>query len=198
VTASIFEVYNLAMGIIAGIGLVYLLYLERVVVGYRRFLVVVTVGVLTFSVAAPVAEIVAPAWVHVVHGISALFVISGLYEPVQRNLRTDGSLTTLVKEPTSMRLPPGWMTPMDDDILELFHSAHLVLTPAIIAYNLDYSREEVNRRLSKLEDHDIVTRVERGKYRITGLGERYLQGRLPVERDGVEPEDPTTEGNPST
>lgn len=188
-TVDPFVAYNLTMGLLAGAGLIYLLYLERVVVSYRRFLLVVTAGVLTFSMLGEAVEIVAPAWVHVVHGVAALLVVAGLYEPVHRNLRAGGSLTMLVKEPSSMRLPPSWMTPMDDDILELFHSADLVLTPAIIAYNLEYSREEVNRRLSELENHDVVERVDRGKYRTTRRGEQYILGGLrssPVEADAGE------------
>jgi DNA-binding IclR family transcriptional regulator len=66
---------------------------------------------------------------------------------------------------------------MDDRVLELFHTSDLVLTPAIIAYNIDYSRGEVNRRLAELETHGFVEKVERGKYRLTEQGEQYLQGR---------------------
>jgi predicted transcriptional regulator len=73
------------------------------------------------------------------------------------------------------------MTPMDDDILELFHSSHLVLTPSIIAYNTGYSREEVNRRLRELTENGLMKRVERGKYRITTIGENYLTGKYPVQ-----------------
>jgi Mn-dependent DtxR family transcriptional regulator len=70
------------------------------------------------------------------------------------------------------------MVPMDDAILSLFHSSDLVLTPAIIAYNIDYSREEVNRRLRKLEEADLVEKVGRGKYRMTPNGEAYLSGEF--------------------
>ena len=70
------------------------------------------------------------------------------------------------------------MLPIDDAILELFHSTDFVLTPAIIAYNINYCREEVNRRLIELERRGFVTKVERGKYRITVLGMQYLQGSV--------------------
>jgi Mn-dependent DtxR family transcriptional regulator len=70
------------------------------------------------------------------------------------------------------------MVPMNDAILSLFHSADLVLTPAIIAYNIDHSRKEVNRRLRKLEAATLVEKVKRGKYRITPEGEAYLAGEL--------------------
>jgi len=109
-------------------------------------------------------------------------VILGLYDPVHNDLRKDEWARLLLQEPSELRHPGEWMVPMDDEILELFHSAHLVLTPAIIAYNIDRSREEVNRRLSELETRQLVERVERGKYRITQLGERYLQGTLAGDR----------------
>ncbi len=72
------------------------------------------------------------------------------------------------------------MTPMDDAILELFHSSELVLTPAVVALNIDCSCEEVNRHLSRLEAHGLVEKVKRGKYRLTQRGEQYLRGELHV------------------
>lgn len=77
-----------------------------------------------------------------------------------------------------MRKPADWMTPLDDRILEVLESAGLVLSPAIIAYNLDKSREAVSRRLSELADHGLVTKVERGKYKITDQGSGYLEGEF--------------------
>ncbi|ELY64204.1 hypothetical protein C492_06772 [Natronococcus jeotgali DSM 18795] len=73
------------------------------------------------------------------------------------------------------------MLPVDDAILDLFHSKDLVLTPAIIAYNIHYSREEVNRRLVELESRGFVTKAERGKYRITRLGKQYIEGTVSCE-----------------
>lgn len=71
--------------------------------------------------------------------------------------------------------------PIDDRILEVLQSSGLVLSPSIIAYNIDKSREEVNRRLSELVEYGIVERVERGKYQIADAGEEYLVGRLNAE-----------------
>jgi predicted transcriptional regulator len=78
----------------------------------------------------------------------------------------------------SMRQRADWMTPMDDQILELLQSAGIVLTPSIIAYNLDLSREGVTRRLQELTSYGLVRRVERGKYEITEDGAAYLIGDL--------------------
>lgn len=180
--AGVLELYNLALGVLSGVGLIYLAYTQRFIVVYRRFIYLLIAGLLLFAVGGPLMELVAPDFSHLVHGVSALFVVLGLYDPVHNDLRKDEWARLLVREPSELRHPGEWMVPLDDEILELFHSVHLVLTPAIIAYNLDRSREEVNRRLSELVDRDLVNRVERGKYHITTLGEEYLRGELDPER----------------
>ena len=185
--AGVLELYNLAMGVLSAVGLVYLAYAQRFLVGYRRFFYLLISGLLVFAVGGPLADLYAPDFAHAVHGFSALLVVFGLYDPVHNDLRKDEWARLLVQEPSELRHPGQWMVPMDDEILELFHSAHLVLTPAIIAYNIEHSREEVNRRLSELRAHGLVDRVERGKYRITQLGEEYLRGELATE--GPEPPD---------
>ena len=179
--ADVFQLYNLAMGLLAAVGLVYLAYSQRFIVGYRRFFYLLIAGFLVFSVGGPLADLFAPSLTHAVHGVAASLVILGLYDPVHNDLRKDEWARLLLQEPADLRHPGEWMVPMDDEILELFHSAHLVLTPAIIAYNIDRSREEVNRRLTELRSHGLVERVERGKYRITQLGVAYLRGELATE-----------------
>ena len=179
---GVLELYDLAVGVLSALGLVYLAYSQRFIVGYRRFFYLLIAGFLVFSVGGPLTDLFAPSLTHAVHGVAASLVILGLYDPVHNDLRKDEWARLLLQEPSELRHPGEWMVPMDDEILELFHSAHLVLTPAIIAYNIDRSREEVNRRLSELETHQLVERVERGKYRISQLGERYLQGTLAGDR----------------
>jgi predicted transcriptional regulator len=142
----------------------------------------IIVGFLVFSIGGPLADLFAPALKHAVHSVAALLVIIGLYDPVHNDLRKDEWTQLLLSDPTEIRHTGDWMVPMDDEILELFHSVHLVLTPAIIAYNIERSREEVNRRLTELEQHGLVDRPERGKYRITQSGELYLQGLYASDR----------------
>ncbi|WP_424015193.1 transcriptional regulator [Halorubrum xinjiangense] len=72
------------------------------------------------------------------------------------------------------------MTPMDDRVLEVL-DAGLVLSPTIIAYNIDKSREAVGRRLSKLSEAGLVDRIERGRYEITDSGQSYLTGEVAVD-----------------
>lgn len=175
---SSFDAYNLLLSLVVGCELVYFLYLESTLTGYRRFLLVTILGLVVFVVGGPVAEIVVPNLVHWIHGFAAILVVLGLYNPVHNDLRREEWARLLLDEPAQIRQPADWMTPMDDSILELFHSSELILTPAIIALNIGLSREEVNRRLSKLETHGLVERVERGKYRATDHGEQYLRGEL--------------------
>jgi len=194
VEIDVHQAYDLALGMLAGVGMIYLLYLERFV-RHRRSLLLTVLGLFTFAVGGSLLEVILPAYVHLIHGFAALLVVLGLYDPVHNDLRTDEWAELLLRDPSRMRLPADWMSPMDDDILELFHSAELVLTPSIIAYNIDYSREEVNRRLSILEQHGVVERVERGKYRIATIGEEYLAGQAPADDTDAELSDPGIESN---
>lgn len=78
-----------------------------------------------------------------------------------------------------MRQPASWMQlPIDDRILEALASSGMILSPSVIAINIDKSRSQVNRRLSVLVEYGLVTRVKRGYYEVTSTGEAYLEGDL--------------------
>lgn len=68
--------------------------------------------------------------------------------------------------------------PVDERILEALESSGMILSPAVIAINIEKSRSEVNRRLSTLVEYGLVRRVQRGYYEITDDGEQYLAGEL--------------------
>lgn len=169
--------YNLLMASLTIVGVCALRYYDEGIL-YDRFLTTTVGGLLLFAVAGPVADLFVPRTVHWIHGIAAVLVVVGLFDPVTRELRRDGWMRLLLSDPSRIRASPEWMTPMDDSILELFHSSQLVLTPAVVALNIDRSRAEVNRRLGTLDGHGLVEKVDRGKYRLTDRGERYLDGRL--------------------
>ena len=85
-----------------------------------------------------------------------------------------------------MRRPGDWMQlPTDERILEAL-SKDLILSPAVIAKNIDRTREQVNRRLSVLLQYGFVNRVERGYYEISETGIEYLSGN--VDADKLEPD----------
>ena len=68
--------------------------------------------------------------------------------------------------------------PIDDRILESLDTSDMILSPSVIAINIDKSRDEVNRRLSTLVEYELVTRVQRGYYQITDRGRQYLKGDI--------------------
>lgn len=179
--SEFFLLYNLLVGGLSAVGFVYLLVRGRSVGSYQRFVHYLVLGILIFAVGGPLADLFAPTWSHGVHVLSAVLVIYGLYNPVSNDLRREEWANILLTDPRQIRQSPEWMAPMDDVILELFHTADLVLTPSIIAYNTGYSREAVNRRLGKLAERGFLDRVERGKYRITEFGREYLSGQSPGE-----------------
>ncbi|WP_254522627.1 ArsR family transcriptional regulator [Natrinema caseinilyticum] len=170
--------YNLAVGIVVAVELLYFLSLEASVTAYRRFVLVTVAGLVLAVIGGPLAELVAPSLVHWVHGTAAALVIFGLYDPVTNDVRTTEWARALLSEPSRVRRPAEWMTPMDDEILGAFHGTGLVLTPSVVAFNTGYSRKEVNRRLLELESNGLLEKVERGKYRLTRRGEEYLRGQL--------------------
>jgi len=78
-----------------------------------------------------------------------------------------------------VRQPASWMQlPIDDRILESLDTSDMILSPSVIAINIDKSRDEVNRRLSTLVEYELVTRVQRGYYQITDRGQQYLKGDI--------------------
>lgn len=178
IDGSPFTYYNILIGLVTGLGVFYFLFFKPTVVDYQNFLLVTVFGLLLFLAGGPIAELLFPPLVHWIHGFSGLMVILGLYDPLENDLRREAWADILLREPVKVRQQANWMLPIDDAVLRLFHSTELVLTPAIIGYNIDYSREEVSRRLGELEDRGFVTRVERGKYRITDLGRQYVEGSV--------------------
>nr|WP_238992175.1 winged helix-turn-helix domain-containing protein [Halorubrum terrestre] len=76
------------------------------------------------------------------------------------------------------------MNQTDDRVLELLAESDLILTPAVIAKNLEYTRNWVSRRIGKLEDADLVEPVDSGYYRITDRGRAYLSGEIDADELG--------------
>ncbi|GAB7019642.1 hypothetical protein JCM18750_25030 [Halostagnicola bangensis] len=70
--------------------------------------------------------------------------------------------------------------PTDERILEILESG-LILSPQVVAKNIDKSRVHVNRRLTALVDYGLVVRVERGYYEIAVDGVQYLEGNLDAD-----------------
>lgn len=77
------------------------------------------------------------------------------------------------------------MTPVDRDILEMLQNGderELVLTPGVLAENIDWGRGTVRNHLQKLREHGMVTYYdeERSLYQLSERGREYLAGDLDV------------------
>lgn len=73
------------------------------------------------------------------------------------------------------------MTRADDYILEFFEETNIVATPHVVAANIDYSRQYVNRRIRQLAEHSLVENTGDGLYQITDRGQEYLTGDLAAD-----------------
>lgn len=78
-----------------------------------------------------------------------------------------------------MRRSGKWMVLVDDRILEFLREEgpH---APSKIADDdrIPWGRQHVGNRCRVLENHRFVRNVGNGVYRITGDGEKYLDGKL--------------------
>ncbi len=80
-----------------------------------------------------------------------------------------------------------WMTPVDRDILELLYNDggvhELVLSPRIIAENIDWSRQTVREHVMTLRSHGLVEYHDEtgGVYRLSDRGRLYLEGDLAAD-----------------
>ena len=83
--------------------------------------------------------------------------------------------------PAGMRPRVDWMNQTDDRILELLDESDLILTPAVMARNLDYTRNWVSRRVGKLESAGLVEPIDSGYYRISERGRAYLEGEIDAD-----------------
>ncbi len=77
-----------------------------------------------------------------------------------------------------MRPQVDWMNQTDDRILELLKESELILSPAVMAKNLEYNRSWVSERVGGLVEADLVEQVEDGYYRIGDRGRAYLAGEI--------------------
>ena len=73
------------------------------------------------------------------------------------------------------------MNQTDDRILLLLEESGLMLSPAVIAANLDYTRGWVSKRLRKLLEAELVEKSQSSYYEITERGEQYLVGEIDAD-----------------
>ena len=89
-----------------------------------------------------------------------------------------------------MRPRISWMNRGPDDaILELLDETDMVLTPKVMAFQIDYDYTYLRQRLGVLKEHGLIAHPvetpsgvsQSGVYEITPLGRRYLNGEATRE-----------------
>lgn len=73
------------------------------------------------------------------------------------------------------------MRRVDKEILDLLDRTKLVLNPVSIARNINYNQDYITTRLGILVDHDLVIKEERGWYRISPQGEKFIRGEMLID-----------------
>jgi predicted transcriptional regulator len=73
------------------------------------------------------------------------------------------------------------MTQADERVLEFLHEKDIVASPSVIAANIDYTQEYLSRRCRKLTNAGLLQRVDASNYRVTDLGERFLNGDVDAD-----------------
>jgi len=84
--------------------------------------------------------------------------------------------------------PPDWITDLDREICGLLRHG-LILTPSVLAKNLDRPRSSISRRLNTLEAGNIVEKVERGHYKLTEEGYAKMVQSIPLSELGEDSPD---------
>ena len=97
---------------------------------------------------------------------------------IPANLRADIDLQKYDSEELD---PPDWVTELDREILALLGNTGVIMTPAVIATNIDRSRSSVSRRLSTLEAGNMIEKVDRGNYRISDEGYARMLEKVSAE-----------------
>lgn len=79
--------------------------------------------------------------------------------------------------------PPDWITDLDREICKLLAKG-LILTPSVIAKNIDRPRSSISNRLNTLKAGGLVEKVERGHYKLTEEGYARMLETIEVEGPG--------------
>ena len=176
-SASGLALYTHVLGAVEGGGFLYLLYRRHRSFERNPALALPVGGLLLFVVTEAALDVLPPAFVHLCHTVAAAAVAIGLAYIAVAWRTTDPATSPLYRDGER----PAETTEMDDEILALLDASGTVLTPALISYDLGYSRESVNRHLRDLEERDLVERVDRGKYRLSEDGQAHPYWGVPVE-----------------
>lgn len=108
-------VVAVSTGLVAGALLLYLLYTDLFVVGYPRFFRIIALGMLVFAGSGILIGLYAPAGIHGVHALTALFVSLGLYELLRGEFASDDGFGLLAVDEFGFETNDRASDPLLDD-----------------------------------------------------------------------------------
>lgn len=108
-------VVAVSTGLIAGALLLYLLYTDLFVVGYPRFFRIIALGMLVFAASGILIGLYAPAGIHGVHALTAMFVSLGLYDLLRDEFASDDEFGVLAADEFGFEVDDRTQEPLLDD-----------------------------------------------------------------------------------
>ncbi|SIS10604.1 phage repressor protein [Natronorubrum thiooxidans] len=73
-----------------------------------------------------------------------------------------------------------WMAPVDYEIMLFFDDHPILVSPRVLAANIEYDRQYVSKRCRTLSEAGLLVAVDTGLYELTETGREYLEGELDV------------------
>lgn len=72
-------------------------------------------------------------------------------------------------------------SPVDYEILLFFEEHDILVSPNVIATNIEYDRQYVSKRCRELMDFGLIEKDESGLYELTNFGRDFLAGEVDAE-----------------
>lgn len=181
VDAGLLRTVNFVASLLVLTGLLYLLEAEirRLSFGWQPVLLLVAA---LLVVGETGLRLFVTGGAHAVHALAALLLVLALYDPRASRLRREEWLALLVRDPET-GLDEAAPAPLEADVLRLLARARIVLTPELVAENLDADEASPTEALERLAAGPFVERADGDKYRITPLGVRLVQDRWTTADD---------------
>ncbi|MFB6354510.1 MAG: hypothetical protein ABEJ92_10545 [Halobacteriales archaeon] len=176
VDAGLVRTLNFAASLLVLTGLFYLLEAEFRRLSFRWQPVLLVLGVGLVVAEAGLRVFVAGGGTHAVHTVAALLLVLALYDPVENRLRREEWVDLLARDP-AIEDAASSLSPVEEAVLGLMARARIVLTPELVAHNLENVDGRPRAALERLADGPFVERADEGRYRITPFGRKYVRER---------------------
>lgn len=173
VEAATIRLVNELLSLLVLAGLLYLLDFEVRRLAYGWEPVAVTVAAILLVLESGLRGFVS-ANTHVIHAVAAFVLVIALYDPVRNRIRIEEWADLLLRHPLVGPASEQY-SPRERRVLELLADSNLVLTPEVVAENLNQGEAGTAASLEQLAADYLLETVDLKKYRITPLGRRYLR-----------------------